>query len=214
VFRRLIYVFPSKKYLFFPEKQVAQRFFSGRLSKQCSLASPLRMRPEKFKLWGMLELHAWEQYFWDAATIDTLVEIAARFEYPACLCAPMLGQELEARRIPCATLDVDERFAHLSGFSRFDVYRPTWHHERFGALFCDPPFWIVSLSQLFAAVRLIAQHDFSLPFAICYPSRRGANLCATFHSFGLKTTSFFPTYRTVSTSEERGKIEFFANFAW
>ncbi len=160
----------------------------------------------------MLELHAREQYFWDDATAARLAEVAARFQNPACLCAPLLGVELERRKIVCSTLDVDERFAHLKGFTRFDVYRPTWQTPEFGAIVCDPPFWIVSLSQLFAAVRLLARHNFSMPLAICYPSRRGANLCATFHRFELRATGYFPTYRTVNTTEERDRIEFFANF--
>jgi len=88
-----------------------------------------------------------EQYFWTPETVTQLADIAARFENPACLCAPMLGVELERRGVACATLDVDERFAHLQGFKKFDVYRPTWQAERFGAIFCDPPFWIVSLSR-------------------------------------------------------------------
>ncbi len=162
----------------------------------------------------MLELHAREQYFWDDETVSRLADVAARFENPACLCAPLLGQELERLEIKCATLDVDERFSHLKGFSRFDVYRPSWQTPEFGAIFCDPPFWIVSLSQLFSAVRLLARHNFEIPLAICYPSRRGTNLCGTFHRFGLKATGFFPTYRTVGTSEERDRIEFFANFSF
>lgn len=162
----------------------------------------------------MLELHAREQYFWDDETVARLADVAARFENPACLCAPLLGEELERRKMKCATLDLDERFAHLKGFVKFDVYRPAWQNEKFGAVFCDPPFWIVSLSQLFGAIRLLAQHDFDQPLAICYPARRGANLCATFARFGLKPTGFYPAYRTVNTAEERDKIEFFANFSF
>lgn len=162
----------------------------------------------------MLELHAREQYFWDDATVSRLADVAARFENPCCLCAPLLGQELERRKIACSTLDVDERFAHVKGFTKFDVYRPTWQSAEFGAIFCDPPFWIVSLSQLFGAVRLLARHDYATPLAICFPTRRGANLGATFHRFGLKATRFFPTYKTVNTREEHNRIEFFANFSF
>jgi hypothetical protein len=162
----------------------------------------------------MLELHAREQYFWDEDTVARLADVAARFQNPACLCAPLLGRELERRGVSCRTLDVDERFADLKGFSRFDVYRPTWQNERFGVIVCDPPFWIVSLSQLFAAIRLLAQHDFEQPLAVCYPARRGANICATFARFELKATGFYPGYRTVNTSDERDRIEFFANFSF
>lgn len=162
----------------------------------------------------MLENHAREQYFWDDSTLETLAEVAARFSHPACLCAPLLGCELERRGVSCATFDLDERFSHLRGFVAFDVYRPTWQNARVGAIFCDPPFWIVSLSQLFGAIRLLAHHEFSTPLAICYPQRRSANLCATFARFGLQPTGFSPTYRTVQTDGKRGKIEFFANFSW
>lgn len=162
----------------------------------------------------MLEDHSREQYFWDDATLEYLAAIAAQFENPACLCAPLLGSELERRNISCTTLDVDTRFQNLTGFATFDIYRPKWQSSEFGAIFCDPPFWIVSLSQLFGAIRLISRHDFEKPLAICYPARRGANLIATFSRFNLKSTGFFPTYRTVQTEQERSKIEFFANFEW
>lgn len=161
----------------------------------------------------MLELHAREQYFWTDETVSHLADIAGQFERPGCLCAPLLGQELEKRGTQCLTLDVDERFSHLKGFTKFDVYRPTWQAQELGAIWCDPPFWIVSLSQLFAAIRLLAHHDYEKPLAVCYPARRGANLMATFHHFGLTATGYFPTYKTVNTDEnERSRIEFFANF--
>lgn len=162
----------------------------------------------------MLENHAREQFFWDAATLRVLAEVAARFENPACLCAPFLGRELEKRGIPCATLDLDERFCDLKGFQKFDLYRPHFQQTRFGAIFCDPPFWKVSLSQLFPAIRLLSHHDNAQKLAICYPTRRGAHLCATFARFGLQPTGFFPTYNTVDTTGERGEIEFYANFEW
>ena len=160
----------------------------------------------------MLELHHREQYFWTPETVSHLADIAGRFESPCCLCAPLMGQELERRGVACSTLDVDERFSGLRGFQRFDVYRPVWLKQEVGVIWCDPPFWIISLSQLFAAVRLLARHDTTLPLAICYPTRRSANLLSTFHHFGLRATGYFPSYLTVQSQEERNRIEFFANF--
>jgi hypothetical protein len=162
----------------------------------------------------MLEDHSREQYFWDDPTLEYLATVAGRFDNPACLCAPLLGSELERRNIACTTLDIDTRFQHLKGYTAFDIYRPIWQGSEFGVIFCDPPFWIISLSQLFAAIRLISQHNFEKPLAICYPARRGANLVATFSRFNLKPTGYFPTYRTVQTEQQRSKIEFFANFEW
>ena len=162
---------------------------------------------------SFIEHHEREQYFWDEATINALADVAARFENPCCLCAPMVGLELEKRAIKARVLDIDERFSGVSGFRKYDIYRPAWLGEAFSVIICDPPFWIVSLSQLFSAIRLLARHDYGQPLAICYPQRRGANLTATFARFGLKPSGFLPKYRTVQDSE-RNQIEFFCNFDW
>ncbi len=161
----------------------------------------------------MLERHEWEQYFWDAPTLETLPDVTARFEFPCALCAPMLGRALSERGIKARVLDSDERFAADANFAHFDLYRPLWRAETYGAIFCDPPFWEVSLSQLFAAIRLLAHHNWEQPLAICYPTRRAKNICGTFARFGLQPTGYFPGYLTVQQLE-RNRIEFFANFAW
>ena len=161
----------------------------------------------------MLERHQWEQYFWDAPALEHLAGVAARFEWPCCLCAPMLGRALDERGVPNRVLDSDERFAADANFARFDLCRPAWRDETYGVVFCDPPFWKVSLSQLFVAIRLLCHYDFAQPLAICYPARRARNLCGTFARFGLEATGYFPSYLTVQKLE-RNRIEFFANFEW
>ncbi len=161
----------------------------------------------------MLERHKWEQYFWDAPTLEALADVVARFDNPCCLCAPMLGRVLAERGLKHRVLDFDERFAADENFSAYDLYRPQWRDENYGVIICDPPFWKVSLSQLCAAVRLLAHHNFEQPLAICYPTRRAKNICGTFARFGLEPTAYFPTYLTVQESQ-RNRIEFFANFDW
>ena len=161
----------------------------------------------------MLERHEWEQYFWDAQTLEALCDVAARFALPYALCAPMLGRVLSERAIEHRVLDFDERFAGDEHYAPFDLYRPLWRPETYGVILCDPPFWKVSLSQLFAAIRLLAHYSFEQPLAICYPTRRAKNICGTFAPFGLEPTGYFPGY--VSVQElERNRIEFFANFEW
>lgn len=115
----------------------------------------------------MYELHQNEQYFWTDSTISDLADCLSRFELPCCLCAPLLGRELSRRNIQCRTLDIDARFGDVPGFERFDLYRPQYRAEQFGVIVCDPPFWSVSLSQLFGAIRLLAHHDWQQPLAIC-----------------------------------------------
>jgi hypothetical protein len=158
----------------------------------------------------MYERHENEQYFWDATTVARLADITQQFESPCCLCAPLLGHELAHRGIKTRILDVDERFAEVAGFQHYDLFRPAWLGEEFGLIVCDPPFWKVSLSQLFTAIRLLSRHNYAQPLLICYPTRRAANIMGTFTRFNLQPTGFHPTYVTVRDSA-KNDIQFFSN---
>ena len=160
----------------------------------------------------MYELHEHEQYFFDPPTLHALAEFVRQssFVTPCCLCCPLLGQMLAEQKLPVRVLDVDERFATTPGFLRYDIYRPAWTGESYDLIICDPPFFKVSLSQLFQAVRLLSRHDYSQPLLLCYLSRRSANVLGTFARFDLKATGLRPGYRTVQQTE-RNDIEFFSN---
>lgn len=160
----------------------------------------------------MYELHENEQYFFDDATIQTLADFVAanNFVLPCCLCCPMLGRELARRGIEVRVLDCDERFADVAGFRSYDVFRPSWTGEKYGVIICDPPFFKVSLSQLFSAVRVLAGHDFAQPLMLFYLSRRAQNVTGTFARFDLRATGWQPTYNTVQRVE-RNQIEAFCN---
>ena len=159
----------------------------------------------------MQERHEHEQYFFDRPTLATLAGVVAPFPRPCCLCAPLLGQELERRGVQVRTLDIDDRFAALAGFRRYDLYRPEWRDETFGLIVCDPPFFRVSLAQLFAAIRLLAHHDYTQPLLVSYLARREANLLGTFARFGLAPTGYRPRYQTVQEQDTRNAIAFYAN---
>ncbi|MCB9888925.1 MAG: hypothetical protein H6836_05060 [Planctomycetes bacterium] len=158
----------------------------------------------------MDERHDLEQYFFDDPTVAALADFAARFAAPCCVCAPLLGQALVERGAAATILDVDERFGHLPGFLRFDLYRPHWIDRTFDLIVCDPPFFKVKLSQLFDALRLLAHNDFRQPLMVCFLQRRRAAVLATFHRFGLQPTGFEPQYRTVQHGPKNA-IEVFTN---
>jgi hypothetical protein len=158
----------------------------------------------------MYELHEREQYFFDPPTLAHLAEFVAVYPHPCCLCAPLLGRALARRGVDVAVLDIDERFAATPGFRRFDLHRPEWVGEEFGLIVCDPPFFGVSLSRLFAAVRLLSRHDERQPLLIAYLARRADNILGTFARFGLEPTGYRPGYQTVQRVE-RNEIEFFGN---
>ena len=158
----------------------------------------------------MFERHQHEQYFFDQATVNHLAHFAQTFTHPCCLCAPMVGRELVRRGTKVTILDRDERFADLPGFQKYDLYRPVWLGQPFDLILCDPPFFNVSLAQLFQAIRLLSRYDTSQPLLICYLKRREASLLGTFAAFGLQPTGYCPGYLTVQ-AVERNEIEFFSN---
>lgn len=160
----------------------------------------------------MEERHDREQYFFTPATTAHLAGFVSRFHNPCCLCAPSVGVELARRGVRVRILDIDERFAAAPGFRRYDLYRPEWLGEEFGIIVCDPPFFNVSLAQLFAALRLLGRNRYEQPLLVSYLRRRGTNLEGTFTRFGLRATGYCPSYQTVQALE-RNQIEFFGNLS-
>jgi hypothetical protein len=157
------------------------------------------------------EQHHREQYFFDEKTLHELADFAQSFDRVCCICAPMLGRELHRRGKVVRVLDVDERFNNLAGFRRWDLYRPMHLDEEFDLVVCDPPFFTVSLSQLFTAIRLLCHFDLSRKVMISYPVRRERAILGTFAPFGLRETGYRPGYLTVQQCE-KNDIAFYTNF--
>ncbi len=158
----------------------------------------------------MDERHEHEQYFFDEPTLARLADVVAQFPNPCCLCAPMLGAALVERGVAVHILDLDERFASLPGFRRYDLRRPEWLGESFGLIVCDPPFFNVSLARLFAALRMLSRNDYRQPLLLSYLRRRETKLLQTFARFHLAPTGFFPTYQTVQPSK-KNEIALYGN---
>ena len=160
----------------------------------------------------MYENHANEQYFFDADTLGRLSPVVERFDRPCLLCAPMLGRHLHQQGVRAAVLDIDDRFADLPGYRRWDLYRPEAVEDDFDLILCDPPFFNVSLSQLFKAIRLLAKFDLTKPVAIGYLARRESALLGTFAPFGLTPSAFKLNYQTVQDQTGRNDIRLYTNF--
>lgn len=160
----------------------------------------------------MYENHANEQYFFDAPTLDRLREVVVRFEDPCVLCAPMLGRSLQEHGQAATVLGIDRRFADLPGYRRWDLCRPEPVGRAFGLILCDPPFFNVSLSQLFRAIRTLARFDLATPIAIGYLARRQSALLGTFAPFNLRPSTFRLGYQTVQDQTGRNDIRLYTNF--
>jgi hypothetical protein len=162
----------------------------------------------------MHELHENEQYFFSEETLKRLSMLMVPFENPCILCAPTLAHYMQRQSKttkPICALDIDTRFANLlPGFRLWNLYKPEHLESRFDMVFCDPPFFNCSLSQLFSAIRMLANFDYQQPLMICYLVRREQALLGTFAKFNLKPTGFFPSYKTVQ-NVERNSIQLYSN---
>ena len=158
----------------------------------------------------MDERHENEQYFFDVGTLAHLRRFVAGYESPCCVCAPSLGRALAEAGVPVRVLDIDERFSSVPGFRRWDLSRPEYLDEAFDLILCDPPFFNVSLSRLFAALRTLSRNDFRQKLLVSYLCRRADALTGTFAQFGLEATGYRPGHETVEPVE-RNAIEFFGN---
>ncbi len=152
-----------------------------------------------------------EQYFFDRPTILVLADMLATFERPCVVCAPLVGIELEQRGKDVTILDIDERFRTCRGYVHWDLNRPVSLDRQFGVIFCDPPFFNVSLRQLFLALRLVAGYNLSQPMAVSFLERRAKRIMATFAPFALQPTAIRLGYRAV-TACGRNEIRLFSNF--
>ncbi len=158
----------------------------------------------------MRENHEREQYFFDAPTLAHLTAFVSKFAAPCCVCAPFLGRRLSEEGVSVTILDIDERFADLPGFMRYDIRKPVWLDQTFDLIVCDPPFFDVSLSQLFSALRTVSHNDFRQPLLISYLTRRESALLGIFAPFSLRSTGYRPKYETVR-DDPKNEIEFYGN---
>ena len=158
----------------------------------------------------MYERHENEQYFFDEGTLNAFSAFLLRFDSICCVCAPLLGKRLVEAGANVAILDIDQRFSGLKGFVPFDLYKPHWVGAKYDVIICDPPFFNVSLSQLFAALRMLSMNCFDQPMMVSYLKRRENAILGTFAKFHLLPTGYEPGYQTVEACE-RNRIEFYSN---
>lgn len=154
------------------------------------------------------ENHANEQYFFDMATRDWLVDLLMPYVNPCLVGIPTVAREMGDVRL----LDIDTRFSDCGGFVQWNLHRPEPREEEYDLVVCDPPFNRVSFSQLFDALRVLVKDDYHRPVLITGLASREQDLLATFHRFGLGPTGVQARYISVQDQEGRNKIMFYANF--
>ncbi|PCJ53759.1 MAG: hypothetical protein COA79_22620 [Planctomycetota bacterium] len=159
----------------------------------------------------MQENHKNEQYFFNEKSQKELTGFLGNFNSICCLCTPSLGTHLESAKNNFTILDIDKRFENSKYFKFYDINKPRWLDHTFEVIICDPPFFNISLSTLFKAIRQLSHNNFEQKVMISYLSRRSNNIVNTFSKFNLNQSGYFPTYKTVQNCE-KNDIEFFSNF--
>ena len=109
---------------------------------------------EPATLAGVVEDHRLEQFYWDEPTRARLLDRLGEYRAPLLVGTPSLAVDAENAGLTTYTLlDVDERFAFLPGFRRYDLFDDAETPEfDCDAIFCDPPFANFELDQLKAAL--------------------------------------------------------------
>ena len=108
---------------------------------------------EPATLAGVVEDHRLEQFYWDEPTRARLLKRLGEYRAPLLVGTPSLAVDAENAGLPYLLLDVDERFAFLPGFRRYDLFDNAETPEfDCDAILCDPPFANFELDQLRTAL--------------------------------------------------------------
>ena len=149
-----------------------------------------------------------EQFFFDKPALVRLAELASFYENPCCLCTPAVGQELTDRGRNVRVLDIDERFAYLPGYRRFDLYEPEDFGEKYDLIICDAPLFTIPMSQLFDVIKMLSQNDYTQQMIVTYKTEFAPAILEAFTPFGLESTGYYPPY-LIDMSQRI--VEFFGN---
>jgi EEF1A lysine methyltransferase 1 len=131
---------------------------------------------------GVVENHAFEQFYFDESCRALLLELLEGYERPLLLCCPSMAVAAEEAGKPYLLLDRDERFSFLSAYRPFDLFNPTVLDDAYDVILCDPPFANLDLDTLRTALDVMAPDAQSraAPLYIAYNSRREDELLKAF----------------------------------
>lgn len=141
-----------------------------------------------------------EQYFFDKETVRHLADILSLFSNPCCLGAPTVALELCDRGLACSLLDKDGRWGSYPGYVRYDIHQPKRLGQRFGIILTDPPFFEVTVQELFKAIRYLSDGDEAQQLLICHLVRRREDIVKRFRRYGVSPIEYYPGYCSVANN--------------
>lgn len=154
---------------------------------------------------GFKECHDLEQYFWTQDTVSRLTHALEFSMDCCCLVTPSLAQAWHNEGRDEVLLDIDDRFAYLPRYIKWDLQSPepvdAGGGRRFQIIVFDPPFFYIPIQQLFGAVMEVCASDASTKIMIGFLRREEPLLLTTFKVFQLRRTSFKLEYATVKPNK-------------
>jgi hypothetical protein len=149
-----------------------------------------------------------QQYMFHESCLTALADLVDGYQNPCCLCTPTLGRKLAQRGRVVRVPDVDDRFADLPGFRRFDVHAPENIDEAFDVIISDVPFLDFPLARMFDLIAKLSQGNFNQKLLMTYASQAGWKLVDSFQPFGIVATGYYPPY---ALEPDQKFVEFFGN---
>jgi 16S rRNA G966 N2-methylase RsmD len=135
--------------------------------------------------------------------VNKLVESLKYTEDCCCLTTPSLGHGFHVTGREEVVLDIDRRFEYLPKFRYFDILSPVADtNESFRIIIMDPPFFYISMAQIYAAVMCITNGSTTnTKLMIGFLRREERQLLEMFRDFNLKPTNFALEYATVKPNK-------------
>lgn len=145
---------------------------------------------------GFTERYDLEQYFWTEDTVNRLLKSLEFMDNCCCLTTPSLGEGFFRIGREEVVLDIDTRFDYLPKFRYFDIRAPVAQEEDFRIIILDPPFFYLSMEQIYNSVLAITKGNFDTKILIGFLKREEKTLLTTFKKFNLRETNFKLEYAT------------------
>jgi len=138
------------------------------------------------------------QFFYSAATAADLARRLEGYAAPCCLCTPRLARAFADRGRVVRLLDMDDRFAALAGYRRFDLERPAAPRESYDMVFFDPVFIAARILRRALDVVAGAPDAADAPtLYMAFPRSREAELLAGFAAWRLAPLDYELRYNNI-----------------
>jgi hypothetical protein len=149
------------------------------------------------------ELRQIEQYFFSENVIRNICDALEYEEKILCLGTPAVADGFyKIKNKSVLLLDIDNRFDYLPGYIYFDILKyQDIKIDKPNILIIDPPFFKLSLVDLYNCVESLTEGDKKTKIIFAYVHREEKALLNIFKAYKLQLTKFKLEYRYVEPNK-------------